>query len=62
MLLKYRNNLYTAYVNAEPQKPEGYEGKYRGLSTTIHPTQTTVTSPQKQVITYRGITSTVHLA
>lgn len=62
MHLKYRNNHYTAYVNAEPQNPEGYEGKYRGLSTTIHSTQMSVPNPQEQVIKYRGITTTVHLA
>lgn len=62
MPLKYRNTPYTAFINAEPNTPEGYTGRYRGLTTTIPAAQPTVAPQQEQVIKYRGVTTTLHLA
>ncbi|MGR3276007.1 DUF4278 domain-containing protein [Acaryochloris marina NIES-2412] len=62
MPLKYRNTLYTAFINTEANTPEGYTGRYRGLSTTIPTAQPTATPQKEQVIKYRGVTTTLHIA
>lgn len=62
MPLKYRNTPYTSFINTESNTPEGYTGRYRGLSTTIPTTQPTVAPQQEQVIKYRGVTTILHLA
>lgn len=62
MQFKYRSNFYIPFINAEPSTPEGYEGKYRGLSTTIPTAQPTVAPQREQVIKYRGVVTTLHLA
>lgn len=61
MALKYRNNHYTPFINAEPSTPEGHEGQYRGLSTTIPAAQPTPAPQQEQVIKYRGVATTLRL-